>query len=374
MNFEFTEEQLALRDSMARLLGRHYGFEQRRRMAAGESGGASAVWRQLAELGVTGLLVPEDCGGFGGGMQDMLAVLPEAGRALALEPLLSSAVLGATALRLADVSEPRRQLLAGIADGSRQVAWCHGEAPARHARTWVQARAEAAGGGWKLYGSKCNVLHGASAHAWIVSARISGQAADRGGLGLFLVLPGSAGITVSGYRLMDDTPAADVELDGAQALALCVQPQRAADIIERTQAAGMAAVCADSLGALELAYQLAAAYMHARRQFGRLIGENQALRHKAAEMLVSLEMCRSMAMAAAVAADQPDSLDLQRAKIVVGRQGRSVCHAAIQIHGGIGMTEEYAVGHCLRRVVVQDQLFGDADAHIGRLAESLLAA
>jgi pimeloyl-CoA dehydrogenase len=150
--------------------------------------------------------------------------------------------------------------------------------------------------------------------------------------------------------------------DGAKALAA----------VEGTLAMGTAAVCADAVGAMEAAYQLAIDYLHTRKQFGRLIGENQALRHRAAEMLVSLEMCRSMALAAALAADDLQAADaradLARAKLMIGKHGRGLCHAAIQLHGGIGMTEEYAVGHCLRRVTLIDQLFGDMEAQAAKLA------
>ena len=378
MNFEFTEEQRALRDSVARLLSKHYGFEQRRKIAASAEGWGESVWSQLAELGATGLLVPEAAGGFGGGLRDMLPVLQEVGRALALEPLLASAVLGATALKLADPCAARDELLAAIADGTRRVAWCHDEVEARHAPLWVATQATRDAQGWKLHGHKCNVLHGAAAHALVVTARMAGTPGQPGGLGVFLVEPGTDGVDLESHRLMDESPAAEIRFDGAAALPLCVEDPRALRIVEGTLAAGIAAACADSVGAMEAAYALALGYMHTRKQFDRFIGENQALRHRAAEMLVSLEMCRSMAIAAAVAADEfgaESSLaDLQRAKIMIGRHGRTVCHSAVQIHGGIGMTEEYAVGHCLRRVVVMDQLFGDADAHIARRAADFMAA
>jgi len=377
VNFELSEEQVALHDSVTRLLARHYSFEQRRRIAASAEGWAPAVWSQLAELGVTGLLVPAANGGFGGSLCDMLPVLQAIGGALALEPLLSSAVLAVTALKLADPGSRRDELLSGIAAGTGGAAWCHDEADGRHAPLWMETRATRDGGDWRLDGIKCNVLHGAQAQALLVTARIATGAPDApDGLGLFLVEPGSPGVCIEGHRLMDDSPAAEVRLKGAAALPLCLDGEQALRIIESTLAAGMAAACADSVGAMDSAYRLALDYMRTRKQFGRFIGENQALRHRAAEMLVSLEMCRSMVVAAAVAADdfgsESSRAELQRAKIMLGRHGRTVCHSAVQIHGGIGMTEEYAVGHCLRRVVVMDQLFGDADAHAARRAAAFV--
>jgi len=175
--------------------------------------------------------------------------------------------------------------------------------------------------------------------------------------------------------MVDDTPGGELHFSAAAALPLGDPRDGATALkaIEGTLAAGTAAVCADAVGAMESAYRLAIDYLNTRKQFGRLIGENQALRHRAAEMLVSLEMCRSMAIAAAIAADGLDAhdarADLARAKLMIGRHGRSLCHAAIQLHGGIGMTEEYAVGHCLRRLTLIDQLFGDVEAQATRLAE-----
>ncbi|MGQ2992507.1 acyl-CoA dehydrogenase family protein [Variovorax sp.] len=374
MNFELNEEQQALQASLSRLLGDVYGFEQRRAIAATPAGWSEAVWRQLAELGLTALPLPQAHGGFGGGAVDLLPVMQELGRALSLEPFLASVVLGATALRLAGDDALQARLLPGVASGEVRLAWAHDEAAGHQAPLWIETVARHDGERWRLDGAKCNVLHATATHHVVVSARVAGAPDDAQGLALFLVDAEGPGVQCRAHRLVDDTPAGELRFESAAALPLhdphdAAIAQRA---LEGTLAAGTAAVCADAVGLMESAYRLSVDYLKTRRQFGRLIGENQALRHRAAEMLVSLEMCRSMALVAAVAADDLDApgarADLARAKLMIGRHGRSLCHAAIQLHGGIGMTEEYAVGHCLRRLALLDQLFGDVDAQSARLA------
>ncbi|NUZ06144.1 acyl-CoA dehydrogenase family protein [Piscinibacter koreensis] len=374
MNFELDDDQIQLHDSVRRLLADRGRFEQRRTAAASDAGFSSELWSGLAELGVTGLAVDEAYGGFARSAVDRMVVMQACGRALLLEPLLASAVLGATALQHAGDEAQRRTLLPGVAAGTRLLAWAHDEAGAHHAERRIATRARAEGGAWRLDGRKINVLHGAAASSLVVSARIDGAPGDTGGIALFIVDADAAGMQRRAHRLVDDTPAAEIAFDGAAAEPLGdPRDAGAADAALRaTLAAGIGAACADMVGAMELAYELAVDYLNTRRQFGRPIGENQALRHKAAEMLVGLEMARSMAIAAAVALDDPagdeSARDLSRAKLVVGRHARLVCQHAVQIHGGIGMTEEYAVGHALRRVHVLDQLFGDVAAQARRLA------
>lgn len=375
MNFELNEEQQALQGSLARLLADLYGFEQRRAIAASAPGWSQPVWQQLAALGLAALPLPEAHGGFGRGAVDLLPVMREFGKALLLEPFLSSIVLGATALRLAGDDTAKALLLPDVASGEVRLAWAHDEHAGRQAPLWIETTARPANGHWLLDGGKCNVLHAPAAHRFVVSARVAGAPADAGGVALFLVDANARGWSCRPHRLVDDTPAGELRFEAAVATPIG-DPRDAAQAlkaIEGTLAMGTAAVCSDAVGAMESAYRLAVDYLQTRQQFGRLIGENQALRHRAAEMLVSLEMCRSMAIAAAIAADNLDATgaraDLARAKLMIGRHGRLVCHAAIQLHGGIGMTEEYAVGHCLRRVTLIDQLFGDVEAQATKLAE-----
>ncbi len=377
MNFELNEDQAALAESLQRVLADRCAFEQRRALVASGAAHDDKTWAALAELGVTALPLPEAHGGFGGGARDLLPVMQALGRSLSMEPFLASTVLAGTALRLGADEATQARLLPRMASGELVLAWAHDEPAARHAPLWAETRAERRNGRWVLDGIKSNVLAAGLAQHIVVSARVSGAPADADGCALFLVDPKDAGVALREFRLVDDTAAGELILREAKAepLADPLDAAQARHAIEGTVAAGIAAVCADMTGAAQAAHELAMDYLRTRKQFGRLIGENQALRHRAAEMLVCLEMARSMAMAAAVAADIPDgdgaSLDLHRAKLSVARNARQVAHGAIQLHGGIGMTEEYAVGHCLRRIHVLDQLFGDADAHAARLAAAL---
>lgn len=374
MNFELDEDQAALADSLGRLLADRCAFDKRRALVDSGMPHDLQTWHHLAQLGVTALPLPQAHGGFGAGARALLPVMQALGGSLCIEPYLATVVLAATALRLGASEALQARLLPGVGSGETLLAWAHDEPGARHAPCWTETRAERRNGRWALDGVKSTVLAGAQAQHLVVSARIGGASGDASGRALFLVDAKDPGIAVREFRLVDDRAAAEVMLRGAAAEPLDdpFDGARAQGAIEGTVAAGVAAACADMAGAAQSAFDLAMAYLNTRKQFGRLIGENQALRHRAAEMLVALEMTRSMAMAAAVAADDPDGedsrADLHRVKISVGRNARIVALGAIQLHGGIGMTEEYAVGHSLRRIHVMDQLFGDADAHAARLA------
>ncbi|PTB17046.1 acyl-CoA dehydrogenase [Trinickia symbiotica] len=374
MYFELNAEQLALKDSLQRALRDRYGFEMRRGYAATEAGHDTVTWHNLAELGVLALPIPEACGGFSGGARDLFPIMQAFGEALSLEPFLASSVLGATAIQLADDTTMARDTLPGVAAGTTRLAWAHDEHAGRHAATWIETTANQKGGSWRLTGQKVNVLGGPTADKFVVSARTNGASGDSEGCALFLVDANASGLQKRDFRFIDETAASTLDLTDVAALPLGdhLDGARASLAIDRTIALGTAAVCADMLGAANAAFQLTVGYINTRKQFGRFIGENQALRHRAAEMLVSLELAKSMAIAAAVAVDDPAStdaaLDLHRAKLSVGRHARIVAHGAIQLHGGIGMTQEYAVGHYLCRIHVLDQLFGDSDAHAGRLA------
>ncbi|GAP37928.1 acyl-CoA dehydrogenase [Piscinibacter sakaiensis] len=377
MNYDLSEEQSQLRDSVRRMLADHYGFEQRRAIAASDAGWSTPVWRQLCELGVTALTLPEAHGGFGQGAADLLPVLEEFGRVMLLEPFLASSVLAATAVVRGGDAAAQDHWLAKLADGGTLLAFAHDEPAARHAPLWVETRATARGRGWGLSGTKSNVLHGSLAERLIVTARVRGEPGARDGLALFLVDPGAPGVTLREHRLVDGRLAARLDLADAEATPLGDPQDGGAAIaaIDATLDAGIAAVCAEAVGAMQAAHDMTLAYLNTRQQFGRVIGANQALRHRAAEMLVHLETARSAAIAAACAVDDPGSpdarADLHRAKMLIGRHGRQLAHAAIQLHGGIGMTYEYAVGHLLRRLTVLDQLFGDADAHAARLGQMI---
>jgi pimeloyl-CoA dehydrogenase small subunit len=377
MDFELSDEQRLLRDSVDRLLGDRYGFAQRRGYLAEPDGWSRELWRHYAELGLLGLPFAEEYGGFGGGPIDIMLVMEAFGRALVLEPYLSTVVLGGTALRLAGTEAQKAAILPQVAEGVLTLAFAHGERQARYDLSDVLTTARRKDGGWVLDGAKSVVVHGDAAQQLIVSARVSGERDDRQGIGLFLIDAGASGVARRAYPMRDGTRAAEIALSGVEldADAVLGEPGTAFPVIERVVEAGIAATAAEAVGAMETMQAMTLEYLKTRQQFGRPIGDNQALQHRSAEMLIAMEQGRSMAMLASISVDEAEpkerARNLSMAKVGVGQAARFVSQNAIQLHGGIGMTEEYAVGHYFRRVMVIEHMFGDTAHHLSRLAEGV---
>jgi pimeloyl-CoA dehydrogenase small subunit len=375
MDFDFTEEQRLLRESVERLVADHYGFDKRRAYLAEPDGWSRALWAQYAQLGLLGLPFAESYGGFDGGPIDTMLVMEAFGRALALEPYLATVVLGGAALRLAGSERQKSAILPQIARGEMVLAFAHGERQARYDLTDVLTRARPRGGSWVLDGAKSVVLHGDSARQLVVSARTAGERDDPDGITLFLVDAAANGLARRSYALRDGTRAAEISLSGVEVGEADVLGEvgTALPVIERVVEAGIAATAAEAVGAMEAMQAMTLEYLRTRRQFGRAIGDNQVLQHRAAEMLMALEQGRSMAMLAAMMVEERDAAErahnIAMAKVGVGQASKFVSQNAIQLHGGIGMTEEYAVGHYFRRCMVIEHLFGDTAHHLSRLAD-----
>jgi len=375
MDFELSDEQRLLRESVDRLLAAHYGFAQRRGYLAEPEGWSTALWSRYAEQGLLGLPFAEEYGGFGGGPIEIMLVMEAFGRVLVLEPYLATVVLGGTALRLAGSDAQQSAILPQVADGSMTLAFAHGERQARYDLTDVLTTAKPSARGWILDGAKSVVAHGDGADRLIVSARVAGERDDPEGIGLFLVDARANGVARRAYPMRDGTRAADISLSGVEVArdGVLAEPGKAFPVIERVVEAGIAATSAEAVGAMEAMHAMTLEYLKTRQQFGKPIGQNQVLQHRAAEMLIALEQGRSMAMLAAMTGDEPDpeerAHNIATAKVGVGQASRFVAQNAIQLHGGIGMTEEYAVGHYFRRVMVIEHMFGDPAYHLSRLAE-----
>ena len=374
MDFELSDEQRLLQESVERLMADRYGFEARRGFMADPQGFSPALWKQYAELGLLGLPFAEAHGGIGGGPVETMIVMQAFGRALALEPYLSSVVIGGGLIDAGGSEAMRAACLPKIAAGEYRVAFAHAEPQARYDLTDIRTKARADGADFILEGGKTLVLHGDSADALIVSARLAGGPRDADGIGLFLVDAAAAGVSRRGYPTVDGLRAAEIALDGVRvtrALALG-EPGKAFPLIERIVARAIAALCAEAVGAMEALHALTVDYLKTRRQFGAPIGQFQVLQHRAAEMLVALEQARSMALFAAMMADDPDLPERRRAmaaaKVQIGRSGHFIGQQAIQLHGGIGMTMEYQAGHYFKRLTTINTLFGDADHHLLQLA------
>ncbi|HYM74290.1 MAG TPA: acyl-CoA dehydrogenase family protein [Stellaceae bacterium] len=374
MDFEYTEEQRLLRESLDRLLADSYGFDKRRAYLAEPEGFSRAMWDRYAELGLLGLPFAEAHGGFGGGGVETMVVMEALGRVIALEPYLATVVLAGTALRLAGSAAQQGALVPQIAEGKLRLAFAHGERQARYDLSDVMTTATKTAGGWRLDGAKSVVVHGDSADRLITSARVAGDRQDPDGIGLFIVDAKAGGVARRSYRMRDGTGAADIALSAVDVGAADVlgEPGQALPVIERVVEAGIAATSAEAVGTMETMLAMTIEYMKTRVQFGKPIGENQALQHRATEMMIEMEKGRSLAMLAAIMIDDDNAAqrahDISTAKVGVGQAARFVSQNAVQLHGGIGMTEEYAVGHYFRRCMVIEHSFGDTGYHLSKLA------
>ena len=377
MDFDLTEDQRLLNDSVSRLLADRYAFDARRGYIKSAQGWSQELWDKYAELGLLGLPFAEDYGGFGGNAVDIMMVMEAFGRNLVLEPYLATVVLGGGAIRYAGTEAQKGELLPQIVDGSLKLAFAHSEQQARYDLSDVMTTATKDGAGWVLEGAKSVVFHGDCADTLVVSARTAGDRMDTAGLTLFLVPANTQGVARRGYAMRDGTRAAEISLSGVKlgADAVLGTVGEAMGTIERVTQAGIAAMAAEAVGACEAAHNMTLEYLRTRVQFGRPIGQNQVLQHKAADMLIEVEQARSMAMLAAMMVDEPNAAERSRnismAKVGVGQSGRFVTQAAVQLHGGIGMTEEYAVGHYFRRVMVFEHVWGDSAYHLGLLADQV---
>ena len=376
MDFEFSEEQRLLKDSVERLLADRYGFEQRKAYMKEPHGFGRAPWRQYADLGLLGLPFDEEHGGSGGGPVETMIVAEAFGRALALEPYLATVVLGGGLLRHGGSNAQRAAILPKVADGSLLLAFAHTERQSRYDLADVATTAKRDGEGYVLDGHKSVVLAGDAADKLIVSARVAGSRRDRDGLALFIIDAAAPGVTRRDYATVDGLRAADATLANVKAgpEAVLGEAGAALPLIERAADEAMAALCAEAVGAMAAMHELTVEYLRTRKQFGVPIGSFQVLQHRAVDMFVALEQARSMAMLASMMVAEPDARERRKAiaaaKVQIGRSGRIVGHGAVQLHGGIGMTMEYKVGHYFKRVTAIDTTFGDADHHLGVLAKS----
>ena len=379
MNFEYSDEQRALHESLTRWLDRHYTFAQRRERLRASAAADDAVWATFAEMGLLALPLPEAHGGLGGNSVDVAGVMACLGAKLVLEPYLPTVL---TAQLVADAGTPaqRDRWLPEVAQGRLQLAWAHGEADSRYARTRVSTTAQRDGEGWRLDGHKAVVVGAPQAGALVVTARVSGAIDAGAGLALFVVDAKAPGVVLRSYRNHDGQHAADVALHEVRvAEAQCLGAAGdALAAIEHALDRGAAAVCAEALGVMRAMNDSTHEYLKTRKQFGVAIGSFQALQHRMADMVVATEQANSMALMAAAKADSSDAVErahvVSAAKAYVGQQARFVGQQAIQLHGGMGITDEMVVSHLFKRLTLIESSFGDSDHHFERVSAALLAA
>lgn len=368
MDFNFNPEQLQFADALKRWVGRDYGFEARRAIVHSEAGVSNDAWATLVELGMTALPVPEEQGGFAGTAVDMFVVMRELGRGLVVEPYFAT-VLGAEFLRLGGLHGAQ---LERVASGELKLACALGERQSRHDMRDIATRAEADGDGFVLRGEKKAVLHGAQAGMLVVSARLGGEQRAEDGISLFLVPADAQGLRITGYRTLDGMRAADVVLDNVRVDATAVIGAAGAGwhILDAALDYGAGLLCAEGLGAMEAIFEATLEYLKTRQQFGAPIGKFQALQHRMADMYIHLEQARSMAMLAAVKLGSSDAAERRRAvsaaKYRVNLAARFIGQQAVQLHGGMGVTDELPAAHYFKRLAMIELSLGDADHHLAR--------
>ena len=378
MDFDLNDEQRQLKDSLERLLADTYGDLNQRLGYMKESKGYSAkLWQHYADLGLLGIPFAEEHGGLGQGLTETMIVAEAFGRALAVEPYFATVVLGGGALRHANNTALLAELVPAIVAGNVTLALAHQERQARYdlADTATTARADGRGG-YTLEGEKCVVLAGGSADKLIVTARAGGERRERTGIGLFLIDAKANGVTRRDYPTQDGFRAADIALSAVRVApeGVLAGPESGLAVVERVVDEAIAALAAESVGAMTALTELTVDYLKTRKQFGVAIGSFQVLQHKAVDMFTALEQARSMAYYATMMAGESDAAARNKAiaaaKVQVGRSARFVGETAIQLHGGIGMTMEYKAGHYFKRLTMIDLAFGDADHHLRALARA----
>ncbi len=376
MDFDLSEEQRLLKESVEGLLGSSYDFDSRKKYMAEKGGWSKAVWSKLAEQGLLGLPFSEEDGGFGAGAVEIMIVMEAMGRALVLEPYLATVVISGGFLRHGGSAEQKAAYIPGIIDGTRTFAFAQLEKNSRYDLADVATTAKKKGSGWVIDGEKFVVLNGEAADTLIVTARTKGGQRDADGIGVFLVPADAKGITKKGYPTQDGLHAADISFTGVEigADAAIGDPADGLALVERVVDEARTAICAEAVGIMDQSLKTTVEYLKTRKQFGVPIGSFQTLQHRAADMFVALEQARSMSMFATMANDFDNAKErataVAAAKVQVGKSGKFVGQQSIQLHGGIGMTMEAKIGHYFKRLTMIENSLGDTDYHLRRVTNS----
>ena len=376
MDFDLSEEQRLLKESVDGLLTDSYDFDQRKKYMAEKGGWSKTLWGKLAEQGLLGLPFSEEDGGIGVGGVETMIVMEALGKALVLEPYLATVILGGGFLRHGGSAEQKAAYIPGIIDGSKTFAFAQLEKNSRYDLGDVSTTAKKKGDGWVIDGEKFVVLNGEAADVLVVTARTKGGQRDSSGIGVFLVPGNAKGIARKGYPTQDGLHAADITLTGVEvgSDAVIGDPENGLPLIERVVDEARCALCAEAVGAMDESLKATVEYLKTRKQFGVAIGSFQTLQHRAADMFVAVEQARSMSMFATMASDFDNAKErataVAAAKVQIGKSAKFVGQQSIQLHGGIGMTQEAKIGHYFKRLTMIENTFGDTDYHLRRVTEA----
>jgi alkylation response protein AidB-like acyl-CoA dehydrogenase len=369
MHFGLTPEQQLLGDTVQRFLTREYGFEARRKILKTPEGWSRDIWGKFAEMGLLGLQVPEAHFGMAPATVETLLTMTAMGKALVVEPYLASAILGTALVRELGSAAQQEALLRPMAAGERIAVPAHGEEGARYDLARVATTASREGAGWRVRGKKAVVEHAPQADVLLVSARTGGAPGEAKGISMVLVPRSAPGVALTAYPTLDGRRAADVTLDVALPADALLGPE--GDAFRGLSAAydlGIGAVCAEGVGALQAALDATIEYTKTRKQFGVPIAKFQALQHRMVDMLMHVEQARSMSFLASMRAADGDPGERRRAlsaaKVTVGQACRFVGQQAVQLHGGMGVTDELAVSHAFKRLVAIEMALGDTEHHL----------
>ena len=374
MNFDLSEEQQLLSDSVTRFVQDNCDLEKRTKLVSSEPGFSKDHWATMAELGWLALPFDEADGGFGGSQVDVMVLMEQFGKGLLVEPFFASIVLGGGILRRAGSPEQKAALLPGVVDGTKQLTLAYAEEQARFDLHDVTTIAKADGSSFVLNGRKSMVANAATASHILVSARTSGGQIDTAGISLFLVEADAPGLKLDNFPTVDGLRASEVTLTDVRVEAgnLIGEIDHGFEVLNAVANDAILALSAEAIGAMEALYKDTVEYTQQREQFDHPLAEFQVLQHRMVEMFMEYEQCKSLLFRATLEAAQGDSDNVQRTihalKHLIGKTGIAIGESAVQLHGGMGMTEELRVGHYFKRLLVIDAQFGNADFHLQKFA------
>lgn len=373
MNFDLSEEQQLLKDSVDRFVGDNYDLDTRQSLSKNDAGFSDDYWQTMAELGWLGVTVPEAQGGFGGNQADTMVLMEAFGKGLVLEPFFASAVLGTRAIVAGAKPELQNKLLPDLVSGKCRLSLAYAEEQARFDLEDVVTRATRDGEGFRITGHKSMVQHGGSADYLVVSTRSSGGQRDQQGISLFLIDAKSEGVSIQSFPTVDGQQAAEITFKDVVVPADCLLGDLDAgfNLLQDVAIDGILALAAEAVGAMEVLYKDTVAYTQERQQFDQSLSDFQVLQHRMVDMFMEYEQCKSMLYRATLEVVQQGRAAMRTVhalKYMIGKNGTFIGENAVQLHGGMGVTEELRIGHYFKRLLVIDAQFGNADHHLSCFA------
>lgn len=375
MDFSLSEEQKLIKDAVEKFVRNDYDFDTRNKIIASKEGFDRKVWQQFGELGWLGVSFPEEVGGFGGGAIETNIMMEALGYGMLVEPYMATIVLGGNALAFGGTEAQKEAVLSSVIAGETLLALAYTEEESGYNLANVATKAEKSGSGFTITGEKVVVIGGAWADKVVVVARTSGAQCDEQGISLFLVDTKASGVTVNAYKTMDGARGANIKFNNVSVTAddLVGELDNGFQLLDKVIDYGISAACAEALGGMAAVNEKTLAYMKTREQFGVAIGSFQVIQHRMVDMFMAVESSRSMVIMAALKVVSDDVTErkkaLSAAKVYLGQNARYCAQEAVQLHGGIGMTEELDIGHYFRRLTLFCSLFGSTDYHLNRFAD-----